>query len=278
MNRKAYDSDLTDEQWEIIKVFLIYRHINGWGRPGQADLREVLNAIMYINKTGCQWRSLPHDFPSWWIVFYYFKKWRDNGTWEKINHELVRRCRQTAGRGTEPTAACIDSQSIKGSSESGSVASGFDGGKQVKGRKRHIVVDVMGYVLTIVVHAANESDTTTAPDVMKQAYALWSTLTFLFADLGYKRPFIEWMKETFSIEVEVSKKEGAGFQPVRKRWVVERTFAWISRQRRMSRDYERTTESSTAMIYISMIRIMLKQLSPVPNPWRNNEIDSPIII
>jgi putative transposase len=277
MTKKPYDSDLTDEQWEILKPFLERRHIFGWGRPRSVDLREVVNAILYLNKTGCQWRSLPHDFPAWSAVFYYFKKWRVNGTWEKVNHELRRQCRQAAGRNAEPTAACIDSQSVKGSPESGGLASGFDGGKLVKGRKRHIVVDVMGYVLGATVHAANEADTTMAPEVARLACELCATLLVMFADLGYKKPFIDWLKEAFGVETEVSKKDGAGFKPVRKRWVVERTFAWISRQRRMSRDYERTTESSKAMIFVSMIRVMLKQLSPVPNPWRKGAVYSPIV-
>ena len=277
MARKPYDSDVTDDHWEKIKHFFNQRHKLGLGRPRVIDIREVFNAIMYMNKTGCQWRSLPHDFPHWSVVYYYFIKWRNNGTWENVNHELRRKCRETAGRNAEPTAACIDSQSVKGSSESGGVASGFDGGKMVNGRKRHIVVDVMGNVLGATVHAANEADTTMAPEVMKLTFELCATLQILFADLGYKKPFIDWLKNTFGIETEVAKKDGPGFKPVRIRWVVERTLAWISRQRRMTRDYERTTESSKAMIYISMIRIMLKQLNPVPNPWRNGEIYSHII-
>lgn len=175
-----------------------------------------------------------------------------------------------------PTAACIDSQSVKGTSESGGEASGFDGGKKVNGRKRHIVSDVMGYVLGARVHAANEAETRTAPALVTQVFALHATLQIIFADLGYKGPFLKWLNDSFNIKTEIPKKE-PGFKPARKRWVVERTFAWISRQRRMARDYERTPESSEAMIYISMIRMMLKQLFPVPNPWRKGEIWSPLL-
>jgi putative transposase len=276
MTRKAYDSDLTDEQWSILKPLMEDRHPLGWGRPRAVDTREVVNAICYLNKTGCQWRSLPHDFPPWPVVFYYFNKWRKAGLWKNANHVLTQRCREKAGRDSNPTAACIDSQSVKGTSESGGEASGFDGGKKVNGRKRHIVTDVMGYVLGATVHAANEAETTTAPALVTQVFALYATILIMFADLGYKKPFLEWLKDTLKIESEVPKKE-PGFKPSRKRWVVERTFAWISRQRRMARDYERKPESSEALIYISMVRIMLKQLSPVPNPWRKGEIWSPIL-
>jgi putative transposase len=276
MTRKAYDSDLTDEQWKILKPLMEDRHPLGWGHPRTVDTREVVNAICYLDKTGCQWRSLPHDFPPWPVVFYYFNKWRKTGLWKKANGALTLQCREAAGRDPNPTAACIDSQSVKGTSESGGEASGFDGGKKVNGRKRHIVTDVMGYVLGATVHAANEAETTTAPELVSQVFALYATILIMFADLGYKEPFLKWLKDTFDIKSEVAKKE-PGFKPARKRWVVERTFAWISRQRRMSRDYERTPESSEALIYVSMIRIMLKQLSPVPSPWRKGEIWSPIL-
>ena len=275
--RKPYDSDVTDEQWEILNPLLDRKHMPGAGRPRRVDLRAVVNALFYLNKTGCHWRSLPHDFPFWPVVYYYFRKWRKNGAWKNVNDTLREQCRQSAGREPEPSAACIDSQSIKGTSESGGQESGYDGGKKLKGRKRHIAVDTMGYLLVARVHAANEADTAKAPAVVTLLVALCATLKVLFADAGYKAPFVRWAKETFDLAVEVVQRAGPGFQVVRKRWVVERTFAWITRQRRMSRDYERTTESSAAMIHISMIRIMLKQLSPVPNPWRKNEVWSPLL-
>ena len=277
MARKPYDTDVTDGQWEMLNPLLDQKHIRGWGRPRLVDLREVANAIFYLDKTGCQWRSLPHGFPLWPLVYHYFRKWRNNGTWAKVNDTSREQCRQLAGRGSEPSAARIDSQSIKGTSESGGQESGYDGGKMVKGRKRHIAADTMGYVLVAKAHAANGADTTTAPAGVTRLSALCATLKILFADAGYKAPFVRWAKETYDIAVEVVQRVGPGFQVVRKRWVVERTFAWITRQRRMSRDYERTTESSAAMINISMIRIMLKQLSPVPNPWRKNEVWSPLL-
>ena len=276
MSRNIYDSDVTDEQWDVIKHHLEKRHDRGWGRPRIVNTREVINSIFYLNKTGCQWRSFPHDFPKWLIVFYYFKKWRNDGTWEKINRELTAKCRETVGRNPEnPTAACIDSQSIKGTSESGGESSGFDGNKKIKGRKRHIVTESMGYVLEATVHAANEADTTIAPEIAATVLSMFASILIFFADLGYKKPFRQYLKETFNVETEVPKKEKS-FKVDRKRWVVERTFAWISRQRRMARDYERTTKSSESMIYISMLRIMLKQICPVPQPWRKGKIWSPL--
>ena len=276
MSRKSYDSDVTDEQWFIVEPYLIKSHPLGCGRPRKVDTREVLNSIFYLNKTGCQWRSLPHDFPSWPVVYYYFRKWRNDGTWEIMNKALTAKCRETVGRNPDnPTAACIDSQSIKGTSESGGESSGYDGGKKINGRKRHIVTDTMGYVLKAKVHAANVADTTAAPEIMAQVASIFLLISILFADLGYKKPFIQYIKDTFCIDTEITAKQ-EGFNVVRKRWVVERTLAWISRQRRMSRDYERTTESSESMIYISMVRIMLKQLCPVPNPWKKGKIWSPL--
>jgi putative transposase len=275
MTRQAYDSDLTDEQWNLLKPFLEKPHPKGWGRPRQVATREVVNALFYVNKTGCQWRSLPHDFPTWTTVYYYFRRWTKAGIWQQLNHALTGDCREAMGRSSEPTAGCIDSQSIKGSSESGSEASGFDGHKKIKGRKRHIVTDTKGYVLGAKVHAANEADTTTAPELVKAVFSLYCTLIILFADLGYKEPFRDWLKATFNIDTETPEKQ-PGFKVTPKRWVVERTFAWLSRHRRMSRDYERTTQSSESMIYISMIRIMVKQLFPTPNPWRKNEVWSPL--
>ena len=260
---------------EIVKPFFDKRHPKNWGHPRSVDTREVVNAICYINKTGCQWRSLPHDFPNWPVVFYYFKKWERLGTWKKLNHALVRECREKAGRDPDPTAACIDTQSVKGTPESGQEASGIDGHKMVKGRKRHIVSDVMGYVLEAMVHAANEADTTTGVGLVARLVAAYQTILVVFADLGYKESFIEFLNKVLNIRVETSQKE-AGFKPAKKRWVVERTFAWIGRQRRMARDHERTTESSKSMIFISMIRIMVKQLYPIPNPWRRGEIWSPL--
>ena len=272
MGRKSYDSDITDDQWCIVNSYLKNNEISRRGRPREVVTREVVNAIFYLNKTGCQWRSLPNDFPKWFNVYYYFRKWCHDGTWEDANLALTEKCRETAGRNPDnPTAACIDSQSIKGTSESGGQSSGFDGGKKIKGRKRHIVTDTMGYILDAKVTAANEADTTVAPEIMAGVALIFASISMLFADLGYKRPFIEFIKEAFGIETDVAEKQ-EGFKVVRKRWVVERTLAWISRQRRMSRDYERTTKSSENFIYVSMIRVMLKQLCSVPNPWMGSNL------
>ena len=231
------------------------------GRPRTEDLREIVNAIFYLNKTGCPWRYLPKDFPSYQLVSYYYQKWVNNGTWEQVNTILHRRLRKEAGRKEEPTAGIMDSQTVRGTPESVKEV-GIDGGKKVKGRKRHIVVETMGYPIIVVVHAANIHDSRGARQVLDALGSIVKTIQKIWADTAYQgEELAQWAKEKLGCVVDVvKKKEGNGFQVVPWRWIVERTFGWFGRYRRLNRDYERQPESSKSQVYVASIRWMLRRI------------------
>ncbi len=286
--RRAYQTDLSDAEWAYIEPHLPAPEAAG--RPRVHPLREILDAVFYVLKTGCQWRMLPREFPPWKTVFHYFRRWRIAGTWASMNRVLRRRLRERLGREPEPSAGVVDSQSAKTTGVGGE-ARGFDGGKKVRGRKRHLLVDTEGLVVEARVHSAKVPDRDGIRLLLEPVRVRLPRLLHLWVNQGYEGRGKEWTERALDLRVEVVRRspkpapdevlrswakawfeEGRkvtseelpkrrGFELLPRRWVAERTFAWLSHNRRMSKDYERLCSTGEAFVYASMTRLMVRRLA-----------------
>jgi putative transposase len=256
---QLYPTDLTNCQWNCIKELI--PAAKPGGRPRELEMRAVVNAILYIVVSGCQWRMLPREYPAWQSVYTYFRQWRDDGTWQRIHDTLRAQVRKLVGRHKHPTAGALDSQSIKTTQVSG--IRGYDSGKKVKGRKRHILVDTLGLLLVVVVTSAAISDPAGARLLFARLGGACKKLRRIWVDGTYRGHLLEWviLHCQFRLQPVLRPEHQKGFVLLPRRWVVERTFAWITQCRRLGKDYEMLPASSEAMIYIAMTRLMVRRLA-----------------
>lgn len=259
MNKK-YPTDLTDSQWNHIKDF--FPSPKQTGRPHKVEFRQIVNGILYLVFTGCQWRFLPGDYGKWQTVYYYFARWQKDGIWYRMHETLRSRLRRKKQRHKHPTAGSLDSQSVKTTSVPSS--RGFDGGKKIQGRKRHVLVDTLGLMIAVTVTTACVQDRDGLKKLLRRFGMHRKKLRKIWVDGGYRGEVIEWVKAQFRycLEVVLRADDVTGFVVLPKRWIVERTFAWLNNYRRLSKDYERFTRTSETLIQIAMMRLMLRRLKP----------------
>jgi putative transposase len=260
-NHHLYPTDLTDAQWKQIEPMI--PSFKGFGRPPIHPRRRIVEAILYLVKTGCQWRQLPHDFPAWQTVYDYFSRWRRNELWQRIHDILAITLRITLGRKSSPTAGIIDSQSVKIADQAGD--RGFDAGKKLTGRKRHLLIDTLGLILAVVITPASVQDRDGARLLLEFLKNCFSRLKIIWADGGYAGQLVDWLwllrtRRRIHLEIVNRSKNQTGFKVLPKRWIVERTFGWLMKCRRLRCDYEQRTDNSRAFIHIAMIRLMLRRI------------------
>lgn len=262
----CYPTDLTDDEWNEIQS-LVPRPKSGpgrRGRPAEQDRRSLVNAIFYVVKAGCAWRLLPGDFPRWQTVYGYYRRWSQDWTWTFIHDTLRNWLRKTVGRKVAPTAAIVDSQSVKTPDQAGE--RGYDAGKKIKGRKRHLAVDSLGLILGLLITSAAVQDRDAAKPLLRELVRLFGRLQIIWADGGYLGKLVWWVKQLRpygKLHLEIVRRcdRVKGFKVLPKRWIVERTFGWFYKSRRLCRDYEVRLDHSEAMIRICMIRIMVRRLA-----------------
>lgn len=266
-----YPSDLTDAQWALIEPMVA---VKPGGRPADHPRRRIVDAIFYLNRSGCSWRQLPHDFPPWRSVYGYFHQWAEDGTTDRIHDALRDAVRDADGRDPMASAGIVDSQSVKGSDTVGHDSRGYDAGKKINGRKRHIVTDTLGLLVVVLVTSAALQDRDGGRLVLDRAKMKMPSIVLVWADGGYAGKLIAFAQHHFRILVEVIKRtdKRPTFEVLPRRWVIERTNSWLMRTRRLARDYERLPEHAEAMVKWTMIGLMTRRLAPGPGrrPWQPN--------
>ncbi|WP_329394422.1 IS5 family transposase [Streptomyces lydicus] len=266
--RRPYPSDLSDVRWELIEPVLAAWRFErrgralDFGRPPEHDLREIMNAILYVDRTGVQWRYLPHDFPHWNTVYGYFAKWQQEGVFAQLNGLLRRLLRQKEGRDAEPSACVIDAQSVKTATSVAASSQGTDAGKKIVGRKRSIVTDTIGLLVAVLVTAASVQDSVAGTQLLDQVATRHPGIRKVWVDGGYRQHLVEHAA-TLGIDMEITTRPPGtrGFAPVSKRWAVERTYGWLMLHRRLARDYEALPARSEAMIHLAMTDLMARRLT-----------------
>jgi transposase len=270
---RCYPSTVTDEVWAVLEPLLPVHDPHRGGRPRLYDNRLIIDTIFYVLRSGCQWRMVPHDLAPWSAAYRWYRQWTADDTWDAVHDRLREQVRISAGRDPNPSAAVLDAQSIK--SSEGGEQRGFDAGKKTTGRKRHLVVDTLGLLLVVMVTAASVQDRAGGRALLERLAARFPTVALIWADGGYANTvdagLLTWARQQLRLVVAIVKRSDKvkGFQVLARRWVVERTFGWLVRNRRLARDYERLTTTSEAMVKIAMIRLMAIRLAGQNARWSN---------